>query len=176
MKLKEWLETVGYRITEGSDWGWNCFGNRTYTLSYWNGDHDGHSMNVVFDTDTQDIYIAEVCDYTGSRAYRWIDPQHRQAYQDEVKSRAVDDCAWDTVEWIDLEVFEDWKTKAEAIRDGLPYDLRVSVPLEIPDDDLLKYMIAAHNRDMTFNQFVEEALKEAIAMAKLDEMAESHHD
>lgn len=162
MKLKDWLEAVDYRITEGSDYGWNCFGNRSYSLTYWNGDHDGHSMNVVFDTDTQDIYTAEVCDYQQSRAYRWINPEWLDAYKSEVTERSVDDAAWDEVKWTDLEVFEDWKTKTVAIRDCLPYDTRVTVPVDIPDDELFSLMKRAHQEDITLNQLIERILTEHI--------------
>lgn len=162
MKLKEWLETVDYRITEGSEYGWRCFGDRAYSLSYWNGDHDGHSMNVVFDTETQDIYTAEVCDYTGGRAYRWIHPEHLHSYKGEVINREVNDVAWEDTRWTDLEVFDDWKAKTEAIRDGRPYDLRVSVPIELPDDEMFQLMIRAHKEDITLNQLVERILTQHI--------------
>lgn len=158
MKLKDWLEAVDYRITEGSDYGWNCFGDRAYDLSYWNGDFDGHSMNVVYDTDTQEIYTAEVCDYSKSRAYRWINPDYRQAYKDETLNREVDDMAWDDTPWTDLEVFEDWKTKTIAIRDCLPYDTRVTIPIDIDDAELFLLMKRAHEEDITLNQLIEKIL------------------
>jgi hypothetical protein len=36
------------------------------------------------------------------------------------------------------------------------------MPVDFSDEELLKYMKLAHERDMTFNQFVEEALRAAI--------------
>jgi hypothetical protein len=38
----------------------------------------------------------------------------------------------------------------------------VSVPVDFTDEELLAYMKIAHERDITFNQLVEEALREAI--------------
>jgi hypothetical protein len=38
----------------------------------------------------------------------------------------------------------------------------VQVPVDFSDEDLLKYMKMAHERDMTFNEFVEEALRHAL--------------
>ena len=49
-----------------------------------------------------------------------------------------------------------------AIRAGEEYDTRVSVPVDFSDEELLKYMKIAHDRDITFNQLVEEALRAAI--------------
>jgi collagenase-like PrtC family protease len=61
-----------------------------------------------------------------------------------------------------LESDEDWLEKARAIFAGEEYDTRVSIPVDFSDDELLKYMTMAHERDMTFNQFIEEALREAM--------------
>ena len=36
------------------------------------------------------------------------------------------------------------------------------MPINFSDEELLRYMKAAHEKDMTFNQFVEEALRYAI--------------
>jgi len=40
--LKQWMEVVNYRITEGSQFQWECYGSHAYTLDSWNGDIDGH--------------------------------------------------------------------------------------------------------------------------------------
>jgi hypothetical protein len=42
------------------------------------------------------------------------------------------------------------------------------MPVDFTDEELLKYMKMAHERDMTFNQFVEEALRQAIEEHKRD--------
>jgi len=53
--MKEWMELVGYKITEGSDYLWSCYGPNAYQLSSWNGIHGagGYSFNIVFSTKTQ---------------------------------------------------------------------------------------------------------------------------
>ena len=70
--LKQWIELVDYRITEGSDYDHDGFGDNQYSLTSWNGEHDGYSFNIVFDTRTQIVYLVEACDYKNSRAYRRI--------------------------------------------------------------------------------------------------------
>jgi hypothetical protein len=74
--------------------------------------------------------------------------------------------AWDDVKFVDLEVDEDWMEKAQAIVAGNDYDTRVKVPIDFTDEELLRFMMLAHERDITFNQLVEEALKNAIEQAK----------
>lgn len=161
--VKEWMELVEYRITEGDSYGWQCFGDRAHSLSSWNGNHDGWSFNMVFDTETQTVYTAEVCDYARQRAYRLMNPDFKQAHDDEARSRGVSaNEAWDDVNYVDLDVDDDFIQKGLAIRDGVEYDTRVSVPLTVPDDVLFELMKKAHEQDITLNQLVENVLWEAI--------------
>jgi hypothetical protein len=164
--MQEFMKTVNYRITEGSDYGWKCYGSNSHSLSAWNGIHDngGWSANIVFDTENQTVYEVEICDYTAQRAYRIINPDFRDEYNKECKNRGeFADCAWDNVKFTDLEVDSDWLTKAQAIVAGEEYDTRVSIPIELPDHELLVLFKMAHDRDMKFNDFIEEVLKEALA-------------
>jgi len=163
LTVKEWMELVEYRITEGDSYLWKCFGDSAFSLSAWNGDHKGWSMNMVFDTDTQTVYTVEVCDYARDRAYRMINPDYKQAHDEEARSRGVSaNEAWDAVKYVDLDVDDDFIQKGLAIRDGVEYDTRVSVPLTVPDDVLFELMKKAHEQDITLNQLVEQVLWEAI--------------
>lgn len=167
--IKEWMELVDYRITEGSNYCWECYGDNAYTLDSWNGDHDGHSFSIVFDTKDQTVYEVQAHDYLHNRAYRMIDEDFRKKNKKEAKRRDVDkDQAWDDVNYIDLDVDDDFIQKCLAIREGEDYDTRVQMPVEFSDEDLLKYMKLAHERDITFNQLVEEALLMAIEEHKLN--------
>lgn len=159
--LKEWMEIVEYRITEGSEGYYDQFGDAAYSLSAWNGEQDGWSFNIVFDTRNQTVYMVEACDYKNQRAYRIINPDFREAYNTASEDEYRDQ-AWDYVNYVDLESDDDFIQKALSIRNGEDYDTRVSIPIDFTDEELLKYMTMAHERDMTFNQFVEEALQHAI--------------
>jgi hypothetical protein len=163
LTVKEWMELVDYRITEGSEYGWQCFGTDAYSLSSWNGDHDGWSFNIVFDTKTQVVYTVEVCDYARNRAYRLMNPDYKQEHDEEAKTHDVSAKeAWDECDFVDLEEDDDFMQKGMAIRDGVDYDSRVSVPLTVPDDVLFALMKRAHDQDITLNQLVEDVLWEAI--------------
>ena len=163
LTVKEWMELVEYRITEGDSYLWKCFGNSAFNLSAWNGDQDGWSMNMVFDTKDQTVYIVEVCDYARDRAYRMINPDYKMVHDAEALSRGVDyKEAWDDVNYVDLDTDHDFIEKAQAIRDGEDYDNRVDVPLTVPDDVLFELMKRAHEQDITLNQLVEQILWTAI--------------
>lgn len=166
--IKEWMELVDYRITEGSNYCWQCYGDNAYTLDSWNGDHDGHSFSIVFDAKDQTVYEVQAHDYLHNRAYRMINEDFQKKMRKESKRRDVDkDQAWDDVNYIDLDVDDDFIQKCLAIREGEDYDTRVLMPVEFSDEDLLKYMKMAHERDITFNQLVEQALLTAIEEHKL---------
>jgi predicted HicB family RNase H-like nuclease len=68
------------------------------------------------------------------------------------------------VGYTDLDVAEDFLNKAGAIVTGQSYDTRITVPLEMSDDEQLRLMIMAHEQDITLNQLVEQILTEAIAL------------
>jgi hypothetical protein len=169
LTLKEWMEIVDYRITEGGEYQWGCFGHSAYSLDSWNGEQDGHSFTIIFDTKTQEVYEVQAHDYVHQRAYRLINPVYADQYRKESKTRGVlENQAWDDVDYVDLETDDDWMQKAIAIAAGEDYDTRVSVPVDFTDEELLKYMKMAHERDMTFNHFIEEALRSALEDYKRD--------
>lgn len=147
--VEQWLKIVNYKITEGSNWYSNI--PDLFSLNYWDGCADGASSNIVFDPKTQEVYLIEVCDYLNNRAYRIFN-----------KKLEVDEMAWDDVNYIDLEDDSDFIDKFKAIISGLDYDTKVSIPLEFTDSELLKFMKLAHEKNITFNAFIEQAVLEII--------------
>jgi len=161
--MKEWMELVDYKITEGGDYGWQCYGHKAYMLDSWNGDQDGFSFTIIFDTYDQTVYEVQAHDYVNQRAYRMINEDFQKKHRKESKKRDIDlNEAWDDVNYVDLDVDDDFIQKCLAIKAGEAYDTRVVVPVNFTDDELLTYMKIAHDRDITFNQLVEEALRTAI--------------
>lgn len=161
--MKEWMELVGYRITEGSDYGWQCYGPNVYQLDSWNGEQDGHSFSIIFDTRDQTVYEVQAHDYVHNRAYRMINEDYAKKMKKEAKRRDVDrNEAWDEVNYVDLEVDDDFIQKCLAIREGEDYDTRVVVPLDLDNDLMFDLMKMAHEKDITLNQMVEEVLRRVI--------------
>jgi hypothetical protein len=164
--LQQYFESVNYRITEGGDYGWQCYGPNVHMLSSWNGVHGkgGWSTNVIFDTSNQTVYEVEVCDYTNDRAYRMINPDFKSEFDAESVGRSESvNQAWDDVNYIDLDIEEDFLEKTHAIIAGIDYDNRVQVPLDLDDELLFELMKQAHDRDLTLNQMVEEILRNVIS-------------
>ena len=163
--LKDFMQTVDYKITEGSDFCWDCYGSNAYNLSYWNQDHNGHGLGIIFDTRTHKVYEVQAHDYKHNRAYRLINPDYQAEYDKEAVIRGVQaNEAWDEVNYIDLETDEDFLDKAQSIISGKDYDTRIDVPLRLDDDALFELMKKAHEQDITLNQLVEDILRNVIAL------------
>ena len=160
--LQDFLQAVNYRITSGSEYQWQCFGDHARYLDSEVAIHSA-SASVIFDSRDQTIYQATAYDYAANRAYRWTHPNWAPKYQLEVADRGVTDNAWDDVSYTDLELAEDMLEKTRAIIASEAYDTRVSIPLTLPDDEMLLLMTMAHEQDMTFNDFVEDLLRKALA-------------
>lgn len=151
LSLKDWMELVQYRITDGSDY---YYGDKPiYILCSWDRNADGFSTSIVFDPkDTQRVHYVEVCDYKNQRAYR-------RAYEPQ-----KDNIAWGNVDWVDLETDDDFIEKATAIQNGEEYDTRISIPLTLTDEELLVLTKLAHNRDMTLNQYINLVIAQKLAV------------
>jgi hypothetical protein len=161
--VKDFMEVVNYRITEGGDYGWQCYGPNAYRLDSWNQDQDGHSVSIVFDTQTQTVCEVTAYDYSRERAYRLINPDYREAHANEAVYRGVEaNEAWDEVNYVDLETAEDFLDKASAIVADQDYDTRVEVPLELDEATLFGLMRMAHEQDITLNQLVENIVRAEI--------------
>lgn len=160
MHLSKVNEALDHRITGGSEYGWNCWPNARW-LDY---ESDYAHASVVFNSETQEIYTAEVNDKADKyKPYRWLNPVYKeQMYQEARKRRIEANRAWDETMWYDLETSEDWLEKARAILRGEEFDTRVQVPLNLEKDELFKLMELAHEHDVTLNKMVEIILQNMI--------------
>jgi hypothetical protein len=160
MHLSKVNEALDHKIVGGSEHQWRCWPNARF-LDY---ESDYAHASVVFSTETQEVYLAEVNDKNDSvKPYRWLNPIYKQAFVDESIQRGVSHIqAWDNTNWYDLETQEDWLDKASAIMHGEKFDTRIQVPIELDREEMFKLMNLAHDRDITLNQLVEEILWEVI--------------
>ena len=177
--MKEWMELVDYKITEGSSYGWECYGPNAYTLDSWNGVHGkgGYSFSIVFSTKSQKVYEVSMCDYTNNRAYRMINPKNVEKHRKEAESKSqLANQAWDDVEYVDLEVVDDFIQKALAIKAGEDYSTDISVPIDLPDELLLHAAMEAHKQNITLNAYINLALAELIEKVKSGEITKADAD
>ena len=160
LTLPEFLELIDHRITGGGEYQWQCYGDHAQTID---SDAVNHSLSVIFDRQDQTVYEVTVCDYPNNRAYRIINPDYKAKHDAEASVRGVQPRqAWDNVNYVDLDVVDDFIQKGLAIRAGDAYDTRVQVELDLDDDLLLQLMTQAHKQDITLNKMVEQILTEMI--------------
>jgi hypothetical protein len=160
MELKDYFEAIEYKITEGSDYLWQCYGPNAHQLD---SQTEDYTINVIFDKVNQTVYQLEAWDYRTDRYYRWINPSYLEAFKDECTEREIDyRNAIDTTNFVDLELATDLLEKARAIMADEAYDTRVQVPLDLDDDLLFDLMKMAHEHDVTLNQMVEVILRQVI--------------
>lgn len=164
MKIDEVNETFRHRIIGGSGYMWTCYGPNARYLDY---ESENGYGSAVYDTDTLEVYEVTVNDIEDKFRYRWLNPLSVELYKSECLDRNIDpNNAWDNVSWNDLEVASDFCSKASAIFDGVEFDVRVEVPLDIDNDVILTLALEAHKRDITLNKMVELLLHQAIAEYK----------
>jgi hypothetical protein len=165
MHLSKFNECFSHRISGGSEYCWKSFGLNARYLDF---ESEFAHGSLVFDAMTQTVYIADIDakkdgDDNLPGPYRWINPDHRQGYIDECKERGIEPFeAWDNVNYIELELAEDFLEKAHAIFNNLPFDKRIVVSVDLDDDVILKLAMEAHKRDITINKMVEIVLQQAI--------------
>jgi hypothetical protein len=169
LTLKDYMECISYRITEGSEYMWDCYGPDAYNID--SGSNYGeNTISIVFDKKTQEVYQMEAWDFAKKRSYRWINPAYVDAIKDESKKRNIDfEQSVDDEKFINIDVVADMLEKATAIANNVEYDTRIQVELNLADAEMLCLMTMAHERDLTLNQMVEHILTELINKEKSNE-------
>lgn len=163
IKLNNYLEAVNYMVTTGSRFYWKCFGTNVRYLDY---EVNGISVSAVYDTVTHDVYKLEV--WT-NHEYRWINPLYVSAFNKESKSknldpkRSIDDGYYRDISLVKI------LEKIVKITGGRNYLATKTISIEFEEKELLALMKTAHEMDITFNQFVSQAVKR-----KLDEEQRNH--
>ena len=164
--LKDYMECISYRITEGNEYMWNCYGPNAYSLDS-GSSYGENTVSVVFDKVTQEVYQMEAWDFANRRSYRWINPNYIDAIKSESKNRNINfEQSIDNEKFIDIDSDADMIEKATAIANGEEYDTRVTLELNFEDDELFLMMKMAHEMDITFNEFVTHILEDSVKRAE----------
>jgi len=170
MILSKWMDAVGCRITSGSDYLWNCYGSHAYSLD---SDTDSICVSVIFNRQDQTVFEITLCDTEQGLAWRWIDPKRRAQHDEECARRQVNDVAWDQVEYVNLETADQILEQVVKMTQPTPTD-EVDVPVDLDRDMLFDAMLLAHERNITLNQLINEALREAVEEYERDPTGMQH--
>lgn len=153
LTIEQAIKIAKYEITSGSEYGWKCYGPNARFLDF--TDNANVTFSIIFDTKTQTVYEANISDNKRENHYRIINPDYIHEYRYECDSRdVVWNQVYDDVRYIDLESVEDFIEKATAIINGEEYDERVTIELDLPEDELFVLMTNAHKMDITLNDYM----------------------
>jgi hypothetical protein len=162
MDFQTILSTFEYKIHTGSEYQWHCYPHARYLDMKSKYAHVSVLYSVVDQTIyevTVDVITAGWSDWDEEsfRPYRWLNPDFKQAFVNESKTRSHDpNIAYDDVRYIDLDVPEDFFEKATALFNGnLNFDKRVVVALELPRDLITDMAMQAHELDITMNEYID---------------------
>lgn len=175
MHLKDFMEAISYRITEGVEWYWTSFPDAYRLTSSKDGVYD---VTVVFSTTNQVVYLMETFDEIKQKMYRWINPLFNDVYKEEHLKHGVSYSVFledkidrygniinENIDYVDIEE-DDILEKTHAITNMLEYDERVMIPLDIDDKTLFTLMKLAHEKDITLNELMEGCLKDELDRLK----------
>lgn len=161
--LQQFLDAIQYRITDAWEHQWPSY-QGAQVLGCAN---KFAYMSVVFSREDQEVIeitVSSELDAVAHAAYRWTNPVFKEAIDEEADRRGIDhDEAFEGCKYIDLETVEDVLEKGQAMLANAAFDPRVQVPLDLEDAHLLELFKKAHEQDITFNQFMENALKKVIS-------------
>lgn len=165
MNLQDFFDIVEYKISEGTPYLWKCFGDNAYILTS-NNDNDS-AFEVCFDTKTQVVYEMEAYDFVNDRSYRWLNPDFKEALENEASSRGIEPrTSYDDVKFIDIEVEYDFLEKAKAIFNNEPYDTRIVIELDFSPEEIEILANLAEQKGVTVDKLVEQALIEQMALSE----------
>ena len=80
--LEHYLDTIDYKIGDGSTFLWNCFGKDAYQYTYTKYTELGYDfeLNMIFDTNTRIVYVAEFSVVEDDKLYRCFNPEFKADY------------------------------------------------------------------------------------------------
>jgi hypothetical protein len=114
ISIQDFCNAVHYKFTDGSPFGWSCYGPNVFCLDSYTD--DDYWSTVVFDTVTHVVYESSVVDYKNNFAYRIINPEYKSLVETEFKNRKLDiDEAFDEIRYTNIENDSEFLEKVRNI-------------------------------------------------------------
>ncbi len=149
--FQRYLSAIDYRITDGSEFLWNCWKNARYydcTTNY------GHA-SMTANPDRGIVYeITVYATLDSDHPYRWTNPDFVDIRDAEAHERRLDSKkAWEDINWIDTESEDDILDKVKAILNNIDFDKRVVINIWLEETVITKLALLAHEADITLNEY-----------------------
>ncbi len=160
MQLKDIMHRTLGLITGGSQFLWSCYGDYTHHIEF--ESDNGTPCNIVFNRLTNRVF--EVCcdKPDGSGAWRWIDPQFKDAHTEEVKRRAIEDSTYECgPEFDEISSEKEILDLITLAFEDCEYEENI-ININASDETMAQIQAKADARGMTTQEFILETLLDHI--------------
>lgn len=159
MQLQDIITAAQFKISEGAEYQWACYGKNARFLDF-QSDFEDVSASCIFDSQNQTVYEASL--YIGEKAYRWLNPYFSKAMYSESFERDIDPREFcEVCHFCDCEVPEDLLEKTtDAFNTGTCSD-DIVIPINLTEEQEELFSRLPDGTDL--NEFVLQALTEKIA-------------
>lgn len=150
-----------YNIVSGAKFEWNCWPNGRY-IDYVFGDIQA---SVVVDSESGEIYEATAYESESDNPSRWLNPEYSEAYLAESNSKGVNpSIAWDHIIWNDFADSDEFLGELLTMIEKQKKSMRKTetIQVNLTQDEFNQLALAAHNNNMTFNEYVNTILEDYI--------------
>jgi hypothetical protein len=157
-RLESFFNTFDYKLTEAGKFGWTCWPNAWHYAADSEHGHISGIVNPLADI----IYEVIVSNHKTGFSYRWLNPEFVGQFKSECLQRRIGFSeAGEGATYADTESLDDILAKAFAIYNGLKFDERLVINLDMSSADLLRLALAAHEQQVSLNDFIIQVVKDA---------------
>lgn len=91
LTLKDFFNSVDYKITGGGEFGWDCYGKNIFCLDSERQKKSRYtfSTGVIFNSKTSTVYEMNSWDYKKKIIYRWVHPRYYKKFLTENRKRGI---------------------------------------------------------------------------------------
>jgi len=131
-------------------------------------------VSAFFDVLNHIVYQVDVIDYKNSEHHRWVNPKWKTEYNSNCFDRQLDPIRGENgfdLSYDPGDSPEDLLDLARDLVEGVTYndDGTVNIPLDLSDDEFLYIAKAAHELDITINEFMTRTIEEHIKQVENDD-------
>jgi hypothetical protein len=159
MILKDFLEAIEFQVRECVPYHWSCYGERCMIMDGYN---EYGEASCVYSLETSQVFEVSISDKLADRyQYTWVDPDYKDEYEAEAKSRHIEPYMWlDGEKYSVTDSEEDILDKVTAILNNRSFDETVVITLIMTPEEKILIETAAANLGITIDKFVERAIME----------------
>lgn len=107
MLVTDIIGPLGWRITDGGEYLWECYGKGCRSIEIGDDHRDGLCIYLVFDPKTLRVFEVTghgpVYELTDNNPWRWIEGEYQPAFRNECTRRKIKwQHAWDGVTYSEV--------------------------------------------------------------------------